>query len=182
MNLRFYLLPVSMCVACHSHGQLTTRDDYAPSMSGTVSERVPGCYELANGEWQTDKSLAAFYPLQYLPRRIFFDTTRLKGWDPLQTAEYPMWAIRSRPLPTYGSGPFVFWSRVRNGADTILVGAPLAMGGARMMLWPVIDGFAGTLTTFTDAIPPDGVAHASAPIRLRRSTCGDSESALGGAS
>ncbi len=171
MNLRFGLVAVSVFIACQPHRQPAAQSDLALARSGITADRIPGCYEFVDGAWKTDKRLARFFSLEHLPRRIQFDTSKLRGWDVLQTAEAPLRSIRSLPISRSTRSPFVFWSRVRSTADTILVGAPLPETGARMTLWPVVGGLAGSITTFTDAIPPDGVAEATAPVRLRRFTC-----------
>ena len=171
MHSRFWIVAAAVCVACRTPRATLDRVDPRRIVAGTVSERVPGCYELADGPWQTDKQLAVFYDPQYLPRRVQFDTTKLLGWDPLQDAASPMWTLRAKPLTSSGYTPFVYWRRVRPRSDTVYIGAPLPLGGASMTLWPVADGFAGTLTTFTDAIPQNGPSAATVPIHLHRSAC-----------
>jgi hypothetical protein len=171
VNFRFCIFALLLLAACHTRQSRTVAFDSARIAHGTVQERVPGCYDLRDGAWQTDKQLAVFYAPQYLPRRFQFDTTKLQGWDPLQDATSPMWSLRARPVSASGYSPFTYWKRLRPTADTIYVGAPLPLGGASMILWPVVDGFAGTLTTFTDAIPQHGPSSASVSIRLHRSEC-----------
>ena len=129
-----------MSAACHMPPAAAPRFDASRVASGTIANHVPGCYELKDGVWQTDKRLAVFYAPQYLPRRFQFDTTTFQGWVPLQDAASPMWSLRARPLTESGYSSFTYWRRLRKTADTIYVGAPLPLGGASMTLWPVVDG------------------------------------------
>jgi len=67
--------------------------------------------------------------------------------------------------------PFSFWQRMAVGSDSIVIGEPLIESGATLLVYPVPGGLTGELTTFTDAIPRDGIASATAPVRLTRVTC-----------
>jgi hypothetical protein len=139
--------------------------------SGTVSlrDRIPGCFVLSEGAWSADTNLAKFYPLDRIPRQIRFDTTRIVGWDAIQDDARPMKAVKTNPVGPSGYSPFIYW--MHTAGDSIYVGAPLPMGGASLRLWPAPDGFEGTLTTFTDAVPADGITDARAPLRLQQVRC-----------
>ena len=67
-----------------------------------------------------------------------------------------------------------FWRAVRVGGDSIHIGAPLPFAGAQLRLVPASTGLVGRLTTFTDAIPPDGIAEAEVPAALDRVACAPS--------
>lgn len=151
------------CTACASSG---TRPN-----SVLFSERVAGCYRLEPGHWRDDPALARFVPPRQIPTRLHLDTARLQGWEPLQSDSLPLYAVRTDPAPGETGSLFTYWSRMGIGSDTIHVGHPLPLGGASLRLWLRGGDLVGEVTTFTDAIPPDGVNEARTSIIARKVDC-----------
>lgn len=136
-------------------------------------ERVAGCYHLAPGAWQSDPVLARFFPPQQIPTYFRLDAARLQGWEPLQSDSLPLYAVQTNSADQERGPVFVYWSRTGFNSDTIHVGYPLPVGGASLRLWPRGRNLMGYVTTFTDAIPPDGVNQATAPIVARKVDCAE---------
>lgn len=162
-------MTAALTVTALLHGQATPRALGTRSDSLTIAMRVPGCYVLREGPWATAYGLAAFYPPASIPRRFQFDTVRIIGWDAMQEAERPMLRVR-----TNVAGPFTYWQQRNRSLPELYVGAPLPLGGASLRLHPVLEGLAGDLTTFTDAIPAIGMASATAPVLLQTVPCAES--------
>ena len=142
-----------------------------PSTDPALETRIAGCYVLRSGPWERDTALNRFYPVSQIPKQIQLDTARLTGWDRLQNDSLPMLAVRVAPSVPSSHTPFVYWRRMRVHSDSIYVGYPLSLGGADMRLVPEGERLSGTLSTFTDAIPPDGVASSTATIQLDPVAC-----------
>lgn len=133
----------------------------------SLAQRVAGCYQLRDGPWKTDSRLLRFYDVSRLPTRLRFDTTRLAGMDEHQSDSLPMFVVR-----TDGRwSSFEYWQQLRRTADSIYVGRVVSFGGVHLRVVPRDDRLEGTINTFTDAIPSDGVARAAAPIILDRAVC-----------
>lgn len=135
-----------------------------------ATDPISGCYELIEGAWATDSTLNRFYPARRVPRTLRLDTALLPGWPSLQALGEPMMMVRTGSKEE-SVPPFVYWRRLAPHSDRIEVSAPLPYGGASLNLRSTRDGLGGHITTFTDAIPPDGVSEARAPISLRRVAC-----------
>jgi hypothetical protein len=134
-------------------------------------QRVAGCYVLRGGPWEENRQLGIFFPVESIPRRIRLTAERLTGWDALQSDTLPLYAVEAEVTAAESRWVFTYWGGVRKNSDSLRIGAPLSMGGANLRVYPAGDQLVGTITTFTDAIPPDGVAHAEAPIVLDRVVC-----------
>ena len=154
------------------------RNPRAPRVESTravtadgLAHRVVGCYVLRPGIWEQNARLNEFYPAASIPRQLRLTSTRLRGWDALQSDTLPLYAVETNTGSSPGRGLLTFWSAVRVGSDSIHIGAPLPFAGARLRLVPAPTGLIGTLTTFTDAIPSDGIASADVPAALDRVAC-----------
>ena len=146
------------------------RDESVAATGGTSGSAVAGCYILQDGPWLRDSLLQRFEPTSAIPRDFQLDTMPIRGWDGLQTAGRPLLAVRALRQGT-ASTLFTYWQRDQAGSDSIRIATPLPSGGASLHVLAVAGGLTGQLTTFTDAIPPDGVIEASAPVFLARVSC-----------
>lgn len=142
----------------------------APSLASRLEQRA-GCYLLEPGPWQSDEQLARFHPPERVPRFLQLDAARLPGWTGLQNDTTPLLTVHAFGESGVRSTEFTYWTRASGTRDEIVIGRPLPLGGARLMLRPEGNDLAGEIMTFTDFIPPDGIAHASAPVRARRVRC-----------
>ena len=141
--------------------------------SQPLMQRVAGCYRLRAGAWEVDSLINRFYATAGIPRDLQLDTARFTGWGASQSDSLPQFALKAGPPPDPRSHrPFRFWQRQWGAEDSIYIGEPLPMGGARLVLGERGEGLAGVLTTFTDAIPADGRTSATVSIVLDRVTCG----------
>jgi hypothetical protein len=131
---------------------------------------IAGCYHLRSGLWERDSLLDHFYAADAIPRALRLHAVRVEGWDPLQNDSMPLLAVTTDPPPQrrYTHSPFSFW-QIR--PDHVHIGTPMPLGGAHLKVLPAPGGLKGRLTTFTDAIPPDGVYSASADAVLDRISC-----------
>ena len=164
--MRALLVCLALFAACTACASSDTQPSDVP-----FSERVAGCYQLQPGQWRDDPALARFVPPRQIPTRLHLDTSRLEGWEPLQSDSLPLYAVRTDPDPGESGSLFTYWSRTGIGSDTIHIGHPLSMQGASLRLWLRGRDLVGEVSTFTDAIPPDGVAEATAPIVARKVNC-----------
>jgi hypothetical protein len=132
-------------------------------------EAIEGCYALRPGPWEHNAILARTLSASSIPRRLRLTGERLTGWDPLQSDTLPLRTVLTRPSSGVSASMFTYW--VRLGGDSIYVGEPLPTVGAALRLAPTINGLGGTLTAFTDAVPPDGIADVTLPAALDRIPC-----------
>lgn len=143
----------------------------APDATLSFEERIAGCYALKPGPWQTDSVLAIpFTPLQ-APSRFRLETTRLAGWDPLQSDTLPLYAVQTYPEAKQDSRMFTYWQRRRVGSDTIRISYPLPLAGVGLLLTPDGRDLVGRIYTFTDALEEGKPSDAEALIRARRVRC-----------
>lgn len=89
----------------------------------------------------------------------------------LQSDTLPLRSVQTKVGSGASAGMFTYWQRLRRGSDSIYVGAPLPYVGASLRLAPTLSGLGGTLTAFTDAIPPDGIAEIALLVALDRIPC-----------
>jgi len=168
------LILVGLATSCRAHGvSAGERDDALGSTAwrpSSLEQRVHGCYLLRSGAWEHDAELNRIQDARHIPRQLRFTVQRLAGWEPLQSDSLPLYAVETEPGPP-ATRVFSFWRAARVGGDSIHVGVPLPLAGTVLRLAPVPDGLAGYLTTFTDAIPRDGVASVTAPVVLDRVRC-----------
>lgn len=165
------LLVCSVILGLHSSALDAQRNN---TVRQPLLSTIPGCYRLHPGAWETDSLINRFYQTAGLPRLLTLDTARLVGWDALQSDSLPMFTVRTLTAPPrslYSTRPFIFWRQLHVTSDSIFVAEPLPLGGAMMKLAQTRDGLSGVLITSTDAVPPDGVAIATAPISLDRVEC-----------
>jgi len=143
-----------------------------PTRTGQLdTETVAGCYSLADGRWRTDSLAKLFFSYYRIPTEIKLRSTKLRGWDPIQTESTPLLAVETREKSaSYSSVPFHFWQRLRRETDSIYVGTPLASGGVAMNLVRVGSTLQGKIFSFTDS-PGSSDLLASFPITLRRIEC-----------
>jgi hypothetical protein len=135
------------------------------------SPTIAGCYSLRDGPWRTDSAAKSFFSLWNIPTEIKLRSTRLPGWDPVQTDSLPLLAVETREKSLdYSSETFHFWQRLHPESDTIYVGTPLAMGGVAMNLVKVGSTLHGKIFSFTDS-PGSSDPLGSFPIILRRIDC-----------
>jgi hypothetical protein len=132
---------------------------------------VEGCYALRPGPWEHNAILTRTLSASSIPRQLQLTGERLTGWDVLQSDTLPLRAVRIGPGAGVSAGVFTYWQVLRLGSDSIYVGAPLPMVGASLRLAPTLNGLGGTLTAFTDAIPPDGISEVTLPAALDRIAC-----------
>ena len=135
-----------------------------------ASDPIPGCNELLEGRWVSSALLNRIFPVRLISRSLLLDTLPLAGFPTLQKPGALMMAVRSR-TGADSLRPFEFWQRPSPGSDRIMVGSPVPLGGASLLLHASVEGLEGDIRTFTDAIPPDGITSASAPIKLTRVSC-----------
>jgi hypothetical protein len=144
----------------------------APTRTANLdSGAVAGCYSLMDGPWKTDSLARGFFSLWKVPSEIKLRSTRLPGWDPIQSDSRPLLAVEtSQTTADPASVAFVFWQPSPSYPDSIYVGRPLAMGGVAMNLVRVGSNLRGKIFSFTDSegtSEPQG----SFPITLRRIDC-----------
>lgn len=171
--MKAYYPAICLALACTSAAQRS-----APGGPGGVPQerahpdtnRLAGCYRLDEGTWVRDSLLGRFMPTSLIPRLIRLDTLRLLGWEPLEREGRPLLRVDTG-AQGMGGRPFSYWQRDAVGSDSIRIGAPLAEAGAVLRVHPTPGGLIGELTTFTDAIPLDGEASASAHVHLTRIAC-----------
>ena len=160
---------LSACAALNPRARPIARPTAV--IADRLAERVVGCYLLRPGAWEQNALLNEFYPAAFIPRRLRLTSTALRGWDAMQSDTLPLYAVETDTSSSRSRWLFTFWRAVRVGSDSIHIGAPLPFAGAHLRLVPAPAGLVGTLTTFTDAIPPDGIAHAEVPATLDRVAC-----------
>lgn len=134
-----------------------------------VATRVAGCYELVEGDWRSDSDMAKIDSIPNDPIR--FELTRNPaGWSTLSEYEHTVYfEVRTDSIAQWGRGLFTTW--IRLSETTIHVSRPLPMAGFALNLTPRGVDLVGTITAFTDAIPPDGKYKASHAVTARRITC-----------
>ena len=137
-----------------------------------LRDQVAGCYEIRTGPWRSDSLLNRPHGVATLPGRLQLHSSLLRGWDELQSDSLPLFAVTSPAQPGYAGTPFVYWQQDSVGSVTFHVGQPIAFGGVALSLQPRGSSLLGTIASFTDAIPPDGVAYVERPIVLDRINCG----------
>lgn len=139
--------------------------------SDTPAAGVDGCYTLRPGTWELDAILTRTLSVNWIPRALRLTGDRLPGWDMLQSDTLRLYTVETGPSLATSASIFTYWRALRVGSDSIYIGAPLPMAGASLRLGPAPNGLAGTLTAFTDAIPPDGIASVTVPAALDRIPC-----------
>ena len=174
-----WVIGASMIVlmACAGRRQSDGRTAVAVGTSvapDSLVRRVHGCYVLRSGDWERDPRLNAFHETRFIPRHLHLTMTRFAGWESLERDSRLLYVVETEPGPP-ASRVFSFWQVVRTGGDSIHVGEPLPFAGAFLRLVPVPTGLAGHLTTFTDAIPSDGIARATVSVALDRVVCGSAQ-------
>ena len=160
-------------IACAAGKSSDVRTEIgAAPTTDVLARRVAGCYVLRPGSWEADTQLTKLFSVDAIPRHLELKSSLLTGWDAIQSDTLPMYAVDTDTVPPRSRWLFNFWQLRRVGGDTIHIGAPLPFAGAYLRVVPAPNGLVGTLTTFTDAIPPDGIADAEAPVFLDRVACG----------
>jgi hypothetical protein len=131
-----------------------------------LANRIAGCYQLAEGGWQTDSALAKFE--QPIPRSpVRFELTNIPDPGQAQSSAYELTTyFEVRTL-----GPFSTWIRVSDTEPRILVSQPLSMAGFALRLRLRGTDLVGSIIAFTDAIPPDGKNTAEHDVTARRIPC-----------
>ncbi len=137
-----------------------------------AASEVAGCYMLSEGAWRTDSVANSFFDMKSVPSEIKLLSTKLVGWEELQSDSLPLFAVDTRERGVMRGSPFGFWQRRRVQSDSIYVGQPLPTGGVRLNLTPIGSDLQGTLTAFTDSPLANRPDEASFPITLRRIECG----------
>jgi hypothetical protein len=143
----------------------------APSANVASIAGIEGCYALRPGPWEQDPILTRTISASWIPRTLRLTRERLTGWDMLQSDSFPMFVVRTGPDSVASTGMFSYWVALRGARDSVFIGAPLPMAGASLKVAPAPNGLAGTITVFTDAIPPDGIAEVTLPAALDRIAC-----------
>ena len=142
-------------------GQPTTGDS-------ALANRVAGCYELVRDGWQSDSGLARFATIPADPIRFELTKTPAPEWSDLSAyQDVVYYTVRSDSITRL----FSSWIRLPGAPPRILVSNPLPMGGFSLRLTPRGTDLVGTISTFTDAIPPDGKTSASHAVTARRIEC-----------
>jgi hypothetical protein len=142
----------------------------APTRTANLdSPTVAGCYSLSDGPWRTDSLAKKFVSYYNIPTEIKLRSTRLPGWDAVQTDSRPMLTVETREKSARYS-PFHLWQRLRPESDSIYVGNPAPTGGVAMNLVRVGSTLQGEIFSFTDS-PGTSDLLASFPITLRRIDC-----------
>jgi hypothetical protein len=155
------LIALVLVTSCRGHLREAT---------AAFRDKVAGCYEIRNGDWRSDTLLARFHNVSTLPPGLELRTSLLKDWDQ-DNDSLPFYEVNAPKQPGYAESPFVYWEQLRVGVDSIHVGVPIAFGGASLRLGLRGSALEGTLTTFTDAIPADGIASAQRAVVLDRVRC-----------
>jgi len=137
-----------------------------------LRDHVAGCYEIRTGPWRSDSLLNRPHRVATLPSRLQLHSSLLRGWDELQSDYLPLFAATSPKQTGHAGTPFGYWQQDSVGSVTIHVGQPIHFAGVALSLQPQGSSLVGTLVSFTDAIPPDGVAYVKQPIVLDRINCG----------
>lgn len=130
-----------------------------------LANRVAGCYELVDGAWQTDSALAK---INAIPRgAVRFELTNIPD---------PNWTrLSADALKTYfetrAPALFTTWVRTSDTEPSILVSRPLPMAGFALSLTLRGTDLVGSITAFTDFIPPGGKSEAVHAVTARRIRC-----------
>ena len=162
-------------IACAGIGPPAAGAGGAVAMAAALAAQVDGCYVLRPGPWEQDAQLNKFLSVAAIPRRLRLTRQRAPGWEGMQSDTLPLHAVETAPGSPETRWIFTSWWAVRVGGDSIHIGTPLAFGGAALRVVAAPRGLVGELTTFTDAIPPDGVASATVPATLDRVPCAPRE-------
>jgi hypothetical protein len=160
-----YTFVVALCalgLASNARGQSAAAMQFA--------ERIAGCYALDSGAWRSASVAVGDVSTLRTPSRFELSAKLLAGWDGLQSKDNLMFAARSI-LSAGEVAEFTYWQRTTPGSGSVLISKPLPMGGVELILRPAGKDLVGTVTAFTDAVPPDGKSEISRPIRARRIDC-----------
>ena len=133
------------------------------------ARRIAGCYELVPGPWRADSVRAGDISTVHVPMRFRLTDERLAGWDSLQSAETPMFAVIELPLTGRVTGLFSYWQRLAVTQDTIIIGYPVPLAGIRLLLSPADRDLSGSIHPFTDY--GDDPPAVTMPVRARRIAC-----------
>ena len=143
-----------------------------PPGDSAVADRVAGCYELLSGGWQSDSELAKIATLPRDPVRFELTKNRARGWDELSASEHVVYfEVRMDSIAQWGRGLFTAWKRLSDAESTIIVSRPLPMAGFALSLTLRKTDLVGTITAFTDAVPPDGKFEATRAVTAHRVPC-----------
>jgi hypothetical protein len=151
-----------VAAACAGPGRI------APSQ---LRHRVAGCYQLREGPWRTDTALLRFFDVSWVPARLQLDTARLVSPDSLHPDSLPLFVARTDESASRRWSPFTYWQQLHSSSDTIHVGPRVAFAGVFLRVVPRGERLEGTISTFTDMVPRNGVSTARAPIVLDRGPC-----------
>lgn len=142
-----------------------------------LAARIAGCYELADNGWRSDPELVklanvARITIPSSPVRFELTTHPAPGWSTVgDSADVYFFEVLTDSIAGWRGGLFTSWIRVAGAEPTILISQPLPMAGFYLRVTLRATDLAGTITAFTDAIPPDGKAEASHAVTARRVVC-----------
>ena len=140
------------------------------SSAASFRDRIAGCYKFREAAWRTDSLLNRPYRVATLPTGIQLRRSLLKSWGE-QEDTLPVFEVAPLGIATT-EFPFLHWQQDSVGSETFRVARSPAFQGAALSLRLEGSALVGTITSFTDAIPRDGVAHVERPIVLDRVSCG----------
>jgi hypothetical protein len=138
----------------------------APSPAAmALARRIAGCYQLDDGPWRADSVRVGDVSTKHTP--LFFELSDelLRGWDPLQSSEHPMFAVRP------AGRSWTYWQRFATIPDTIRISHPLPLAGVGLTLTPVGRDLEGTVEAFTDAVVQGQPSEITRPVYARRIAC-----------
>jgi hypothetical protein len=135
------------------------------------ARRIAGCYDLVPGPWRSDSVRAGDVSTMATPMRFRLTDERLAGWEPLQSAETPMFAVVEQPLTGRPTGHFTYWQRFSATNDTIIIQYRLPMAGIRLFLAPAGRDLSGSVHPFNDAGSSDELGEVARPVRAGRIAC-----------
>jgi hypothetical protein len=159
-RMKLSLLALLLVVARVSGAQAPV-----PTAEATeLARRLAGCYRLDDGAWRADSVRAGDVSTAGTP--LFFELTDqlLRGVDPIQSSERPMFAVRE------STGRFTYWQHV-GSSTSIHISYPLPFAGISLTLAPDQQDLRGSVTAFTDAIVRGVPSEVTRPVYARRTAC-----------
>lgn len=171
MNRAFVFAAIAQVVTssmlAQSHADTSWR-----AADAAVANRVAGCYQLVDDGWQADSDLARFTTVPQGPVRFELTKSPDRNFARLSAFEHRTYfTVHVDSIPVWGRELFTTWTRVPGNERTIDVSRPLPMGGLALLLAPRDRDMVGKITSFTDAIPPDGISEISRPVTAARISC-----------
>jgi hypothetical protein len=164
---------VTITVLCSaSLSAQNARTPRNPARDSAVAQRVAGCYELADGGWRTDSAIAKIDSVPHEPIRFELMAKPARSWESLSNYDQVTYfEVRTDSIAWWGRDLFETWNMESYAEPIITVSRPMPMAGFALRLTPRGNDLVGTISAFTDAVPPNGQSEASQPVTARRIGC-----------